>query len=252
MKSMSMEEFYNDLALYESLNKDSRFEAYRENFEPRLDDKYEENSSFNREYFAQSVWGARKILEANPILHVDVGSDLGGFLAHLLCFRDNILSIDIRPSVRNIRGLMCVVADATEMNGIGDESIESLSAMSSLEHFGLGRYGDKIDPNAWAKALNTFTRVLKPLGRLYISVRVSETNRVIFNKYRLFNPYTIIDAMPKMELIELSASIGRNARKALWLDESSGQYIRDEDVFDDMEPGSVAMYEFRKKEKVWE
>ncbi len=41
--------------------------------------------------------------------------------------------------------------DATELKQFSDECIESLSALYSLDLFGLGRYGDPMDPESCFK-----------------------------------------------------------------------------------------------------
>lgn len=72
-----------------------------------------------------------------------------------------------------------------------------------MEHFGLGRYGDPIEPNAWESALKSFQRVLKPKGRLYIAVPVGDENRLCFNAHRIYKPQTIIDVLDSMQIIEM-------------------------------------------------
>ena len=69
----------------------------------------------------------------------------------LLSFRKNVILIDIRPLGKEIDGLEFIKADATNLENIDDNSIESISALSSIEHFGLGRYGDEVDPEACFK-----------------------------------------------------------------------------------------------------
>ncbi|MCI5632381.1 DUF268 domain-containing protein [Helicobacter sp.] len=53
------------------------------------------------------------------------------------------------------------------MDNISSNSIESLSALCSIEHFGLGRYGDPINPSAWEEALKSFSRVIMRGGALF-------------------------------------------------------------------------------------
>lgn len=73
-----------------------------------------------------------------------------------------------------------------------------------MEHFGLGRYGDPIDPQAWENALKSFQRILAPKGNLYISVPVGKVNKVCFNAHRVFTPQTIIETLDLMEIVEFS------------------------------------------------
>ncbi len=99
-------------------------------------------------------------------MHLDVGSRLDGFIAHLLAFME-VEVIDIRPLNINVPGLRFTLGDATVLERKSD-SVESLSSLHAVEHFGLGRYGDSIDPEACFKAMRSFARVLKPGGVLYL------------------------------------------------------------------------------------
>lgn len=102
-----------------------------------------------------------------------------------------------------LSGVDFIQADATELNGIEDNSIESLSALCSLEHFGLGRYGDPIDPEACFKAFKSIQRVVKPGGYIYIALPIGK-DRVCFNAQRVFNPSTVIREFPLCSLEEFS------------------------------------------------
>lgn len=161
-------------------------------------------------YFAQDIWGARKIMGNNPKVHYDVGSRLDGFISHLLVFLGSVNYIDIRPLSYEIKGLNFCKGDATELSQFEDESIESLSSFHAIEHFGLGRYGDPIDPEACFKALHSFQRVLKKGGYLYLGVPVEPKDRLVFNAHRIFSPMTIIQEVPQMELEEFAVVKGNN------------------------------------------
>jgi hypothetical protein len=154
-------------------------------------------------YFHQDLWAARKIYRARPRQHVDVGSRLDGFVAHLLPFMD-VQVVDIRPMTSRIAGLSFVQADATRMSGFADDSVESLSSLHAIEHFGLGRYGDPLAPEACFQALHSLARVLRPGGRLYLSVPIGR-ERVEFNAQRVFSPHTILRELGALELVSFSA-----------------------------------------------
>ena len=51
-----------------------------------------------------------------------------------------------------------------------------MSALCSLEHFGLGRYGDAIDPEACFKCFDQIQKKLKKGGNLYISLPVGQAH----------------------------------------------------------------------------
>ncbi|NDC42314.1 MAG: DUF268 domain-containing protein, partial [Chitinophagia bacterium] len=46
------------------------------------------------------------------------------------------------------------------------DSIPSLSCMHTIEHVGLGRYGDQLDPQGDLKAIAELKRVVQPGGDL--------------------------------------------------------------------------------------
>lgn len=122
---------------------------------------------------------AKKIIHKQPNEHYDIGSRVDGFIAHLLSGLDaKITIIDIRPLSIQVPNLKFIQANATNLDGIEDNSIESLSSLHAVEHFGLGRYGDPIDPDACFKAMESLQRVVKQNGILYFSVPIGKTDAV--------------------------------------------------------------------------
>jgi SAM-dependent methyltransferase len=85
-----------------------------------------------------------------------------------------------------------------------DNTLESVSCLSVIEHIGLGRYGDKVDPDGWKKACRELQRVLARNGRLYISVPIGKA-RICFNAHRVFSPENMIDALDGLKLLEFSS-----------------------------------------------
>lgn len=166
-------------------------------------DRYQEAGTISS-YFWQDLWAAKLIHENRVEIHYDIGSRLDGFIAHLLSFGQKVRMVDIRPLSSKIPGLDFKMEDATNLNGIEDNSIESLSALCSLEHFGLGRYGDPIDPEACFKAFHSIQKKLKKGGNLYISVPIGKEH-LEYNAHRVFSPRTIIEEFEEMELVEFSS-----------------------------------------------
>jgi hypothetical protein len=68
---------------------------------------------------------------------------------------------------------------------------DSLSCLHALEHFGLGRYGDPIDPSGHEKGVRNMAALLKPGGTFYLSTPIGR-ERVEFNANRVFDPRTIL------------------------------------------------------------
>ena len=154
-------------------------------------------------YFHQDLWAARKIFERSPQEHLDVGSRVDGFVAHVLTFMPVTL-IDVRPLPEHVEGLRFVQGDATNLSGIPDASLDSISSLHAVEHFGLGRYGDKVDPSAASKAMTALARVLAPGGRLYFSVPIGR-ERLMFNAHRIFSPATVLGAFAGLNLLSFAA-----------------------------------------------
>src|SRR5450830_751417 len=110
-------------------------------FKPCLRDRFEEGGTTKSEYFWQDLLTARKIFHAQPAKHVDVGSRLDGFVAHVASFRD-IEVFDIRPITSTIPGVIFKQADMMSKDSVADYVKEndgycdSLSCLHAIEHFG--------------------------------------------------------------------------------------------------------------------
>lgn len=195
--------FFSDMDSYSSLNTRPDFCITDEDLYPILYDHLAPAGSATN-YFFQDLWAAYKINKLHPDMHYDVGSRLDGFIANLLAAQQPVTMLDIRPLPYTIPGLSFIQADATNMANIDDNSIFSLSALSSVEHFGLGRYGDPIDPDACFKTMTAFERVLAPGGHLYFAVPIGFQNRLCFNAHRIFTPQTVIACFPHLELCEFA------------------------------------------------
>ena len=157
------------------------------------------------DYFFQDMWAAREIYRSN-VKHVyDIGSRMDGYIAHLLAMEVQVTLLDIRPFAHNVEGIDFIQTDAMDLSNIPDDSIETLSSLCALEHFGLGRYGDPIDYNGWKKSLHAIKRKIKVGGTFYLSVPVGNRERVQFNAHRIFKPLTIVnELLPELELYEFS------------------------------------------------
>ncbi|KAB2641847.1 MAG: DUF268 domain-containing protein [Verrucomicrobia bacterium] len=141
-------------------------------------------------YFYQDQRVAQWIHQANPRRHVDVGSRLDGFIGHLSVFR-HVEVLDLRPppsAVSNVTFHQLDLMQALPTEWI--EATDSLSCLHTIEHFGLGRYGDVIDVDGHHKGLAQLKRMVAPGGRLYLSTPIGP-QRVEFNAHRVFAAATL-------------------------------------------------------------
>jgi SAM-dependent methyltransferase len=153
---------------------------------PCLADRRVESGSAKGHYFHQDLLVARRIFLGKPATHVDVGSRIDGFVAHIASFRP-IRVIDIRPLSGRIPNIEFVQADL--MRPLRKDLVgfcDSLSCLHTLEHFGLGRYGDPINFEGHLVGLNNLIQMLQPGGRLYLSVPIGP-QRIEFNAHRVFS-----------------------------------------------------------------
>lgn len=208
--------FERDKELYSALNTKSNFDINDKNLWPIISEKYAEAGSINN-YFLQDLWAAKYIIKSGLKKHFDIGSRLDGFIAHLLAANINVTMIDVRKFSDEIEGLDTIVDDATSLHQFEDNSIESISALCSIEHFGLGRYGDPIDPEACFKCFKNIQRVMKKGGSLYLALPIG-CERVEFNAHRIFYPKTVVDCFDELELIEFSCAAERTIEYNVPLD----------------------------------
>jgi SAM-dependent methyltransferase len=170
---------------------------------PCLSDRYESSGSTRGHYFYQDLLVARRVFERCPERHIDVGSRVDGFVAHVASFRE-VEVFDIRPLSVAIPSIVFRQADLMNMPAEFAECCDSLSCLHAIEHFGLGRYGDPIDLNGHVKGFNNLGRLLKPLGMLYFSVPIGP-ERIDFNANRVFAVQTILElASEDFELASFS------------------------------------------------
>ncbi len=171
---------------------------------PCLTDWYEEGGSARGEYFWQDLYVARKIFEAKPQRHVDIGSRVDGFVAHVASYRE-IEVFDIRPNTATVPGIVFRQADLMNLDDSLTGCCDSISCLHALEHFGLGRYGDPIDPLGHEAGLQNMGKMLSEGGTFYLAVPIGDA-RVEFNGLRVFDPIKIESLAKKngMKLVDFA------------------------------------------------
>lgn len=152
---------------------------------PCLDDKYDNAGTWDGHYFYQDLYVAQKIFRNKPVKHVDIGSRIDGFVTHVASFRE-IELLDIRKMESSIPNVTYKQIDLMGDHNIPDNYCDSISSLHALEHFGLGRYGDKLDPDGHLKGYKSITKMLKPGGTFYFSVPLGP-QRIEFNAHRVFS-----------------------------------------------------------------
>lgn len=193
--------FRKDLRRYRALPGAETIDSL--DFWPCLFDNTE-TTPFNAEYFYQDSWATRRILQTRPKQHLDIGSDV--HFIGVLSAAVPVHFIDLRPLEASLSNLEASAGSVLELP-FPNDSIASLSCLHVIEHIGLGRYGDPLDPEGTRKAAQELTRVLAPGGNLFVGMPVGR-ERVCFNAHRVHLPQTILHYFRELELLEFSCIVG--------------------------------------------
>jgi SAM-dependent methyltransferase len=166
-------------------------------------DKTDQSGKARGQYFYQDLYVANKIFENNPVKHVDIGSRIDGFVTHVASYR-KIEVYDIRPLDSDIINVNFVQADLMNPNENLKEVTDSLSCLHTIEHFGLGRYGDPIDIDGHIKGLDQMFHILKRGGIFYFSTQIGP-NTLAFNAHRIFSVRYLLNLFEdKYDLLSFS------------------------------------------------
>lgn len=184
---------------YNSMLHDDYFKIKKKNL-LYINERGEAAAVIDEHYFLMDLYFSKIINAKRPSMHFDIGSRVDGFIAHLLSAGISVTLFDIRPFPIELEGLDYIQTDATTLKEIDDNSLESISSLHAIEHFGLGRYGDNIDPYAWIKALKSIQMKVKPGGFFYLGLPVGNKPELYFNAHRVFTPQLIIDSLDSMKL----------------------------------------------------
>ena len=159
-----------------------------------------DTTSFDRHYVYHTAWAARMLEQKRPSLHVDISSSL--YFSAIVSAFIPVHFFDFRPAELTLDNVTLDRADLLALP-FADGSIVSLSCMHVIEHVGLGRYGDHLDPDGDIKAANELQRVMAPDGFLYLVVPVGKP-KINFNAHRVYPVEQILDLFSPMVLVEFT------------------------------------------------
>lgn len=186
-------EFHEFAALSRTV--EARFPVRQQDVMPCLADRTA-GTAFDRHYVYHPAWAARIVRRIDPVEHIDISS-----LLHFCTLVSAFVPVrfyDYRPADLKLSGLVSEHADLTALP-FESGSILSLSCMHTVEHIGLGRYGDPLDPEGDLKAMRELERVLAPGGSLLFVVPVGRP-KVVFNAHRIYSYTQVIECFSSLEL----------------------------------------------------
>lgn len=189
--------FIKDAIKYRSMDKNAKL--FNKNLFPILDEKVS-FTPFDAHYYYQQLWVFENVLKRKPKLHIDIAStyEMSGYLSKIVKTK----FIDYRPIKAKLKNLEIERGDILNLK-LKDNSVESLSCLHTVEHIGLGRYGDPLDPLGTQKACHELSRVLAKNGFLYFSTPIGK-ERLCFNAHRINTPEKIIKYFKNLKLVSFS------------------------------------------------
>lgn len=165
---------------------------------PCLDDRTPNTADFARDYLLHTAWAARVLADTRPAQHVDISSYV--YFAALVSAFVPVAYYEYRPADLPLSNLTSHRCDLLALP-FADASVRSLSCMHVVEHVGLGRYGDPLDPAGDLKAISELQRVLAVGGDLLFVVPVGRP-RVVFNAHRIYSYEQVVDAFHELRLTQ--------------------------------------------------
>lgn len=177
----------------------SRFPLLLTDAYPQVKDKTI-TTGFDRHYVYHTAWAVRKVREIAPLKHIDISSSL--YFSSLLSAFVPVEFYDYRPPVLVLDNLKVGRGDLLHLP-FADNSIVSLSCMHTIEHVGLGRYGDEIDPDGDLKAVSELKRAVAPGGSILFVVPIGKP-KIMFNAHRIYSYEQVVDMFSGFRLKEFS------------------------------------------------
>ncbi len=208
----SFEEIYFNSSKLLPLSWDDRF--------PCLNDR-QVSGGFDRHYILHTAWAARVLKRLNPSLHIDISSSLY-FVSTVSAFIP-IEFYDFNPVNLGLENVRTGSANLLSLH-FSDQSIHSLSCMHVIEHVGLGRYGDPLDPDGDRKALQELKRVLAPNGHLLIVFPMGR-RRIEYNAHRVYDLESALQLFSGLKIQEFVLIPDEPQGKEALVHNPSAEYV---------------------------
>lgn len=192
--------FLSQMVQFSRMNqRDERFQVDFFSQYPCLSDATSD-TPFEPHYLYHPAWAARVLQQIRPKKHVDISSTLT-FCSIVSAFIP-VDFYDYRPANLKLSGLSSKHADLMALP-FRSNSIESISCMHTIEHIGLGRYGDPLDPIGDQKAIAELIRVTKKGGSILFVTPVGR-RQLRFNAHRVYAYADILKSFTNCTLKDFS------------------------------------------------
>lgn len=217
--------FFIDFKKFQELGAKDRFSVNWTDRYPCFDEgtKFTE---FDRHYIYHTAWAARILAKIKPLEHVDISSFL--YFSTIVSAFIPVHFYDYRPAEIKLPNLQMGRTDLLKLP-FANDSISSISCMHVIEHIGLGRYGEPLDPDGDLKAISELKRVLAKGGNLLFVVPIGKP-RIMFNAHKIYSYAQILSYFQGLNLVEFTLISGHsnNNKEGLILNPSSNLIEQEE------------------------
>lgn len=158
-----------------------------------------------------AAWHLRR---ARPASVLDVGSYRHFVLGLSAAF--DVTAVDVRPRDAGLGTETVLTSDARAL-AAPDAAYDAVVSLSSIEHFGLGRYGDPLDLDGDARAAAEMRRVVRPGGLIVCTTSLTRGARTVaFNAHRIYDLASARALFDGCERVDERYFSHRLAREAAW------------------------------------
>lgn len=158
-------------------------------------------TEFFNHYDAFAFWICRKI---SPSIKGRKILDLGGrkSVNSILSIYNEVSSIVLADCHDSLSNTRYVIHDVSYQLPFEDNSFDVFTSTVSLHLIGLGRYGDRFDPNCLPNFIKEINRVLRPNSELYFSICLGP-DRLAFNNGWILSLDTVSQLFKGWKIAEI-------------------------------------------------
>jgi hypothetical protein len=137
-------------------------------------------------YDAFAYWEEKRLGRIGRKLDIlDIGNKKA--INALLSAGHNVTSIVLADCGDAFSEVRYLVHDVSDPLPFREHSFDALTSAATLHLIGLGRYGDRINPNALQDLTKELNRVMKPRSHLLLSTQFGSATHLLFNNGWVFD-----------------------------------------------------------------
>jgi len=166
---------------------------------PRLSEYKSQSAKPTRHYFVQDNFVADLVAVKSPKSVLDIGSRTDGYVSQLRHIT-TVTVADIREPNYTLKNVTHVTCDITDPESVADlfsrHDFALITCLHTIEHIGLGRYGDQISIHGDETALKNIFLNMQDNSEFILSVPYSNFPRIEFNAQRVYDLGWIKTVLP--------------------------------------------------------